>query len=482
MRHPQNCVMKIPYLKWQCLFAFSFVVGTMSATAQLEAGFSMMDITPPKWPVTLRGSFNPKPTDAAHDPLHARSFAFRNGEGRVVMTVVDILYISQDKIDEIKAEAARRSGWRTTEMLISGTHTHSAPSADGSSEEPAEVAFRQHAFDGIVKAITSAIDRLEPAKMAFGSAEEASEVFNRRWYLKEGTMPPNPFGGIDKVKMNPPRDLIVKPAGPIDPEVAVIAVKNGRNKPMGLFANYALHYVGAVPNRNVSADYFGQFAELAKYKVGGRNAPDDYVAILSNGTSGDINNIDFRGKRPPRAPFEQIQQVATKVSDAAHKAVKDVEFQSNLPVSIVERRVTLKNRKPDPALIEKSKKILEMTGEELKKEPRLAIHYAMRALRLNEGPDETDVAIQAIRLGDQAIVSLPFEVLVEIGMELKEKSPFERTMIVELANGGFGYLPPPHQHELGGYETWLGTSKMEKQASVILTKHLLGMLEELKKQ
>jgi hypothetical protein len=106
----------------------------------------------------------------------------------------------------------------------------------------------------------------------------------------------------------------------------------------------------------------------------------------------------------------------------------------------------------------------------------------MRALRLNEGPDETDVAIQAIRLGDQAIVSLPFEVLVEIGMELKEKSPFERTMIVELANGGFGYLPPPHQHELGGYETWLGTSKMEKQASVILTKHLLEMLEELKNQ
>ncbi|MEM6279310.1 MAG: hypothetical protein AAF733_07535, partial [Verrucomicrobiota bacterium] len=78
------------------------------------------------------------------------------------------------------------------------------------------------------------------------------------------------------------------------------------------------------------------------------------------------------------------------------------------------------------------------------------------------------------------VVSLPFEVLVEIGLELKEKSPFPRTIVMSMANGAFGYLPTPYQHELGGYETWLGTSKVEKEASVILTKHLLEMLEELK--
>jgi predicted nucleic acid-binding protein len=158
-----------------------------------------------------------------------------------------------------------------------------------------------------------------------------------------------------------------------------------------------------------------------------------------------------------------------------------MEYRSDLPVGILERRVTLKNRKPDPELVEKAKRILEMTGEELKNEPRLASHYALRTLKLNEVPDATDVAIQAIRIGDQAILAMPFEVLVEIGLDLKKRSPFPRTLIVELANGGFGYLPPPHQHELGGYETWLGTSKMEKQASVILTDHLLEMLKELKK-
>lgn len=449
--------------------------------AQIEAGLAAVEITPQEWPVTLRGSFNPKKAEAAHDPLRARSFAFRNGDGRAVITIVDILYLQQDLLDEIKAEAAKRTGWKSTEMLIAGTHTHSAPSASGESKEPAEVAFRAHAFEGIVSSIETAIGNLEPARLGFGSDEEPSEVYNRRWYLKEGSMPPNPFGGIDKVKMNPPRDLIVKPAGPTDPEVAVISIQRKNGKPLGLFANYALHYVGAIPGGQVSADYFGEFARVLPFKLAGRIPPPEFVAILSNGTSGDINNIDFHGKRPPRAPFEQIQQVASKVSDAAWRATRDMEYRSDLPVGILERRVTLKNRKPDPELVEKAKRILEMTGEELKNEPRLASHYALRTLKLNEVPDATDVAIQAIRIGDQAILAMPFEVLVEIGLDLKKRSPFPRTLIVELANGGFGYLPPPHQHELGGYETWLGTSKMEKQASVILTDHLLEMLKELKK-
>lgn len=468
-------------------FSRTLVLGTVlilglasSARAGIEAGLAAVEITPQEWPVTLRGSFSPKGTESAHDPLHARSLALRNGDGRAVITIVDILYIQQETLDAIKAEAAKRTGWLPTEMLIAGTHTHSAPSASGSSEAPAEVAFRKRAFEGIVQSIELAVERLVPAKLGFGSDEEPSEVFNRRWYLEEGKMPPNPFGGIDKVKMNPPRNLIVKPAGPVDPEVAVISVLDVRNRPLGLFANYALHYVGSVPGRQVSADYFGEFARLITYKFAGRKASPDFVAMLTNGASGDINNIDFKGTRPPRAPFEQIQQVATKVSDAAWKATRDLEYTGELPVAMVERRVTLKNRKPDPELVEKSKRILEMNAEELAKQPRLANHYALRVLNLNEVPDTTDVAIQAIRIGDQAIVSLPFEVLVEIGLDLKKRSPFPRTLVVELANGGFGYLPPPHQHELGGYETWLGTSKMEKQASVILTDHLLEMLKELK--
>ncbi len=450
--------------------------------AEFKAGFGVTDITPQEWPVVLRGSFSPKPTDSAHDPLHSRSFAVKNGDGQAVLTVVDILYMQQDLLDKIKKEASRRTGWKPSEMLISGTHTHSAPSASGTSDNPAEVAFRKRVFEGIVHSIEKAIKDLAPSKIGFGSSEEPSEVFNRRWYLEEGTMPPNPFGGIDKVKMNPPRNLIIKPAGPTDPEVSIISVVDPRNRPRGIFANYSLHYVGAIPDRQVSADYYGEFAQLASLKIAGSKGAENFTAIMSNGTSGDINNIDFTGKRAPRAPFEQIRQVASKVSDAAWKATRELEYQSDLPVAIQERRIKLATRRPTSEQLAKAKKILGMTAEEIKNQPRLASHYALRILALNEVPEITEVAIQAIRIGDQAILALPFEVLVEIGLDLKKRSPFSSTLIVSMANGGFGYLPPPHQHELGGYETWLGTCKVEEQSSVILTEALLEMLADLNKE
>lgn len=451
-----------------------------TAHAELKAGVAKMDITPEQWPVTLRGSFNPKGTSTAHDPLNARSLAFQNGDNQFVITIVDILFIDQDTVDEIKSAAAAATGWKTTEMLIAGTHTHSAPSIYGTSQEPAEVAFRTKARNNIAKSIQAAIDDLQPARVAFASGELEDEVYNRRWYLADGTMPLNPFGEVDQVKMNPNRNDIVKAAGPIDPEIAIISVQNQSGRPLGLLGNYALHYVGSIPDRAVSADYFGEFSRLIAFRLGGRNPSPDFVGMLSNGTSGDINNIDFDGTRPPRAPFEQIQQVATKVADEVWRATRDIEYATDLKVHSAERRVTLRYRKPDDAAVARARKILEMTEDERKDLPRLADHYAVRTLAALEKPDTVDVVIQAHRVGDQAILAMPFEVLVEIGMDLKKQSPFPRTMIISMANGAFGYLPPPHQHELGGYETWPGTSKVQKDASVILTKHLLEMLGELK--
>jgi hypothetical protein len=232
-----------------------------------------------------------------------------------------------------------------------------------------------------------------------------------------------------------------------------------------------------------SADYFGEFARVMPYRVGGGNPPDNFVAMMTNGSSGDINNIDFYGKRPPRAPFEQIRVVATKTADAAWRAVKKIEqYDEDPSVAIRQREVTLTYRHPSEAEVDRARKLLELPRKEREELHKRAVQYANSTLRFAdpEQPTTEDVIVQAVRIGDQAIVSMPFEVLVEIGLEIKEKSPFPRTFLIELANGGYGYLPPPHQHELGGYETWLGTSRFEKNSSLILTQTLLEMLEELK--
>jgi len=72
-----------------------------------------------------------------------------------------------------------------------------------------------------------------------------------------------------------------------------------------------------------------------------------------------------------------------------------------------------------------------------------------------------------------------FETFAETGLEIKAKSPLKPTCTIELANGCYGYLPTPAQHQLGGYETWLGTNTVEIEASTKLTAALLDMFGEL---
>ena len=146
---------------------------------------------------------------------------------------------------------------------------------------------------------------------------------------------------------------------------------------------------------------------------------------------------------------------------------------------MLQREVPLDWRKPSQELVERAKNILAMSKEEQTKLPRLATNYAQRTLSQDKREGKADCLVQAIRIGDQAIVSFPFETFVETGLEIKKKSPFKHTFVIELANGSYGYLPTPKQHELGGYETWLGTNKVQKDGSDLLTRNLLEMLNEL---
>jgi hypothetical protein len=413
-----------------------------AADTGLRAGTAIVDVTPQEWPLTLRGSFFPKPAKTAHDPLHVRALAFENGKGRAVIVIVDVIGISRDALDAAKKRAAESTGWRTDQMLIAATHTHSAPSSRTEGPAP-QVAFGKRLADGMVEAIEKAIGSLQTALVGFGSDEVPDEVFNRRWYLQEGTMPLNPFGKLDKVKMNPNRNHIVRPAGPTDPEVCIVDVRTRKKKPLGLLANYALHYVGAINigERQVSADYFGEFARIMPWRLRAMSS-DNFVAMLSNGPCGDVNNIDFHGKRAPRQPFEQIRIVAAKVADASWRSSRGIqEYSSDAPVTMLQREVPLDWRKPSDDLIKRAEKILAMSKEEQAKLPRLATNYAQRTLSQTKREEKADCLVQAIRIGDQAIVSFPFETFVETGLEIKMKSPFKHTFVIELANGSYGYLP-----------------------------------------
>ncbi len=466
-----------------------FAVTSLNAQTPegLRAGTAAVDISPTVTPFQLRSGSS----TYVHDPLHVRAIAFQNGDGRAVVALMDAIGVGREMCDEAKARVAEKTGWKPEEMLVSGTHTHSAPK--GGDTSPGRIAYEERRLEGLEEALTKAIESLEPAQVGFGSDEEASEVRNRRWFQKPETMRRNPMGEFDQVQTNGGGgDSLIKPAGPVDPEVAVVNVRTSRGRPLGLIANYALHYVGGVPSVTeengkvvgmASADYFGEFARVVPYRVGGSNPPENFVGMMTNGASGDINNLPFKLVRAPRSPFEQARIVASKTADAAWRAVRKIEtYDSNPVVATRQREVFLSYREPSETEVEKALKLLKLPRKELDAINKRSYSAATKTVTYSDPElDRTvGVLIQAIRIGDQAIVSMPFEVFVEIGLEIKAKSPFPHTFLIELANGGYGYLPTPKQHQLGGYETWISSARFKEDSSEVLTKQLLEMLDELK--
>ncbi len=459
--------------------AAALATSTSAARAELQAGTATIDITPTEFPLAPRGSHFPKPIDSVHDPLHVRCIVLQNGDTRIAMAVVDSCMVHREQLDPAKKAAAESCGIPVENMLVSATHTHSAPFANARFGTPQELAYQKKLIAGITEAIVTAAGNVQPAHAGYSSHDVPDEVQNRRWFVQPDKMPLNPFGETDIVKMNPGSDpkVLIAPAGPTDPEVSVLYLTDAKKKPLGVFANYSLHYVGNIGG-GMSADYFGEFARLMSNRVG--SPAKDFVAMMSNGTSGDINNSTFLRGRPRREPFEQIRQVAGKTADAATYAIRKIDAPSaDAKLDMRQRAVSLKHRMPTAEQIERAKKIVSVDAEGEKKLPRLAKTYAERTLELAKNPPTYEALIQTIRIGDLAICTLPFEVIAEIGLELKDLSPAADTFVVELANGGYGYLPTPGQHKFGGYETWLGTNKVQKDASDILIAQLREMLDEM---
>ncbi len=485
--------MRLPYylasdriLRWPvALTILLTLVGAAATMAQqpspLRAGAAAVDVTPQEFPVNLPGGFDANMAEVVHDPLNARALVLENGLTTLALVVVDNLGVARETADEARALAARRCGIAPEKVLIASTHTHSAPPSNSTGDAGPAAAYRKILVEGIAESIVRAHQSLRPAAVGAAAHPLPEEVFNRRWFLKPGKMPLNPFGEMDQVKMNPGTspDVLDRPAGPTDPDVTVLSVQDAKSrKPIALFASYSLHYVGGVPRGTVSADYFGEFARLMPSRL---RAGDDFVAMMANGTSGDINNIPFLITRPPREPFEQICIVARKAADAAWYARNAIDnHHADARLGMVQREITLRLRRPTAEQIERAKAVLAVTDEaEREKLPRLADAYARRTLSLAEAGETISIPLQAVRIGDLGVCAIPFETFVEIGLDLKHRSPFAHTMVLGVANGYNGYLPTPEQHKLGGYETWLGTNKVQEDASVIITNQLLEMFGEL---
>jgi hypothetical protein len=367
-------------------------------------------------------------------------------------------------------------------MLVAATHTHSAPAVVVLSDIPVDAGYTKLLTAGIADAIAQAAQRLASAQTGWAVVSVPEEVFNRRWLMKEGAIAPNPFGRVDKARMNPPvgsPDLIA-PAGPTDPDVSVLSIRTAEGNPLALLANYSLHYVGDVPPGQVSADYFGEFARQIQQRLAPGAAPGQFVGVLTNGASGDVNNINFRQPRPRGEPFSRITAVAGRVAEAAEQAYRRIEHREDVTLAMAEREIALAVRKPDAEELARARAIVAKPDD--KGLPGLARYYAESNLRLSRYPDRVAIKLQALRIGGLGVVTIPCEAFTEIGLEIKRISPLRPAFVIELANGYSGYLPTPEQHALGGYETWRATSSfLEVEASRKIVSTLAELLAKVSK-
>ncbi|TWU28939.1 hypothetical protein [Novipirellula artificiosorum] len=463
------------------LFSPTIVLGE-PVERVFQAGTAKVDITP-KLGGWIIGGWEPIPAERVHDSLHVKCVVLDNGQARLAFMVCDNLGIPRQVFDEAKRRISDTTGIPEQCQVMSATHTHSSVSAGFDNRYAPDMQLTEYQMrlvEAMVQAAEAANGTLQPAQIGWSSIDVPEHVFNRRWFMKPDTPTPNPFGGTDLAVMNPGQNNpnLDRPAGPIDPEVSFLSVRSVDGNPIALLANYSLHYVGGVVKGELSADYFSLFGSRVMELIADGKDSSPMVGIMTNGTSGDINNIHFGIKTERRPAYEQMQYVAYDLANRVAEAERQMTYHNWVPLAGADAELVLKNRQPTAEQLARAKLVSER-GEEIELYHPHEPTYARRVLQMQQMPPTQNIVLTSVRIGDLGIVTIPFEVLVEIGLELKQRSPLGDTLVISLAGGSGGYLPNPKQHAYGGYETWLGTNVVEKQASVKIVEALLKLLKEV---
>lgn len=438
-----------------------------------RAGAVAIDVTPQTLPVIVNGGMAERMADKVVDPLHARCLVLDDGRTQLAIAVVDSCLIPRALLDKAKAMAGARTGIPVERMLISATHCHSAPSVCPALGSGEETEYGRYLAARIAEGIADAHARLQPARVGWAVDTDSRNVFCRRYLMKPGTARTSRFTGHtdDQCQMNPgyQNPDAVKRTGPVDDAVSVLSIQTPDGTPLALLANYSTHYAGAPA---LSADYFAVFAEKIAEKIG---AGEGFVAMMSNGTSGDANCCDFDH---PRRRFDRFT-VGEDAACAAWRACQRIEYRDWVPLAMEERRLALNVRMPTAADVAEAKAFIEAECKGRKPKSVTEV-YAYETVHLSRMPPTRELRLQALRIGGLGVSAIPCEVYGSTGLRLKTKSPLKPTFNISLANGYEGYIPPPDQHALGGYTTWRARSScLEPEAEPKIVACLLQMLGQV---
>ena len=438
--------------------------GRAGEPERLRAGAAVADITPALG-VSLSGPISKRgPVRRIVTPLYARALVLDNGGARIAFVICDSASIYQDIIDRAKHLVRERTGLPPERFVIAATDSHSTPRV-GLATSELDLQYFDLFCRGIADAVLTAIARLAPAKVGWGVSSRPEFVRCRRQLLPPGTLAPNPFGEQKDRAVMCGWGKATSPTGPVDPQIGLLSVQHADGRPLAVLASYPVRFVSGDKRGDVTADYWGHFADRIATLMG-----TEVVGIMARSPGGD--NAPYPGG------YAAMKKLGDALGDEACRVCRQIGHRDRVPLGVRRSLIELAVRRPDARRIDWAHAVLAGTWKG--KAHRWTKVYADETLELARFPATVPICLQAFRIGELGITTVPCELFASTGLAIRKDSPLQPYFNIDLGNGWRGYVPPPDQHKLGGYTTWTATgSRFEVDAEPKIRRELLRLLGEL---
>jgi len=370
---------------------------------------------------------------------------------KVAVVSVDVLMLTRDLLDPVAAEIERDCGIPAGHVLVHTTHTHHAPSTVRVHAYDRDETFCRRVQQAIVQAVQQAAANLADGVFQFHRGKEETVGQNSRMLLEDGT-----------IYWVGPHNDVVRPTGPFDSDLPVLAFRSPAGQLLAVLFGHSTHTIGGLTGGVRSPAFYGMAAQRMEADLGG-------VFAFLQGASGSTHRFE-------PDPAEASRRIEAAVRDALRRA----EPRAAAELASVKRPFTFRVRTFDEAAEERA--VTEYCTKRIGG-GAAGVIQVFRDMRRELAPlqgQERTTWIQAIRIGDVALVGVPAEFFTSLGVDLKRRSPLRHTLIAELSNDWIGYLPDREAHELGGYQVWTGFhSYAEPGTGERLVDQAVQMLQEL---
>ncbi len=407
----------------------------------LRIGRAAVDITPPPnmpFQVPRRPPFPVIAGTGTHDPLHAKAIVFEGGGVRTAIVACDLTSLPVHIIRAARDQVARISSVPPENVMITATHTHTGPNIrprSFSTATPDQKKVADDYLERLPRMIAESVQRAEAtlteARLQAAIGQVPDVAFNRRFLMKDGTVVSNPGKGQDELLVN-----VVRPAGPTDPALPVVYAESTSGEPLATMMNFAMH-LDTTGGFEYSADFPHQISKiLADVKGPGM------LSQFTIGAAGNINHYNLLDPKNPRRTkgMHEAARIGTLLAAEVVRTYQRLQPLIATPIKVSREIVRL------VILEEKAPALAKQFGD------KPAFHDGELMITLVDGRYTFEAEVMVITVGDElAFVGLPGELFVELGLAIKQNSPYQFTFIDALANGSIGYVANRKAMREGAY-------------------------------